>query len=209
MANVLIFGDSISYGCWDEKGGWAQRLKNEMEQDIIASHFAQDHFIYPLGIPGDTTQTLLQRFKQETDARIIPQERTIFIFSIGINDSIYNNKTNSFITPLWKFKNNLQALMQAAKRYTKDIIVVGLTPVDETKVNPMSWLPECSYKNDYISQYTTALEEVCTQEKLIFLDVFTDWQHKEFEKLLLDGLHPNSEGHSLLLEKIREKVKDF
>ena len=26
--NLLIFGCSITWGAWDKKGGWAQRIKN-------------------------------------------------------------------------------------------------------------------------------------------------------------------------------------
>jgi len=27
MVNILVFGDSITYGAWDEEGGWVQRLR--------------------------------------------------------------------------------------------------------------------------------------------------------------------------------------
>lgn len=206
MANVLIFGDSITYGCWDEKGGWAFRLKNSVEKRIITSNFSLDHFVYPLGIPGDTTHTLLQRFKQEADARVVAHEKTVFLFSIGINDSIFNTRTNSFITPLWKFKNNLQALVQAAKRHTKHIIFVGLTPVDERNPELVSWLPECSYKNEYIEEYNKAVKEICGKEEVLLLNIFDDWKNKEYKRWLLDGLHPNSEGHDALFAAISQET---
>ncbi|HSW97112.1 MAG TPA: GDSL-type esterase/lipase family protein [Candidatus Saccharimonadales bacterium] len=206
MANILIFGDSIAYGCWDEKGGWAQRLKHTVDQKNIVAGFTNDHFVYPLGIPGDTTHTLLQRFKQETDARFVPHEASLFIFAIGINDSLFNNKTNSCIIPLWKFKNNLQTLIHAAKRYTKQSVFIGLTPVDEAKVDPMSWLPECSYRNDFIKEYDAALQEVCVQENTSFVPVFEEWKKVDYRRLLLDGVHPNGEGHTILFEEIKKNI---
>lgn len=207
MANILIFGDSIAYGCWDEKGGWAQQLKNDIDHKIISSHFTNDHFIYPLGIPGDTTYSLLQRFKQETDARFVPHEESLLIFSIGINDSIFNNKMNSFITPLWKFKNNIETLIQAAKRYTKKVVFIGLTPVDESKVNPMSWLPECSYRNDFVGEFDKALHDVCIQESVSFVDVFSEWKKMDVKNLLFDGIHPNTQGHALLFQQVKKTVE--
>lgn len=206
MANILIFGDSIAYGCWDEKGGWAQQLKNDVDRTIISSQFTNDHFVYPLGIPGDTTYSLLQRFKQETDARIVPHEESTILFSIGINDSIFNNKMNSFITPLWKFKNNVETLANTAQRYTKKTIFIGLTPVDESKVNPMSWLPECSYRNEFIAEYNTALQDVCVKNDMLFINIFAEWKKKEYKKLLIDGIHPNREGHSVLFEEIKKNI---
>lgn len=206
MANVLIFGDSISYGCWDAKGGWAFRLKNKIENVVIHENFIRNHFVYPLGIPGDTTHTLLQRFKQEADARVVAQEETIFIFAIGINDSIYNTKTNSFITPLWKFKNNLYTLIQSTKRYTKNSIFIGLTPVDEKNDTLVSWLPECSYKNEFVNEYNEGLREVCEKESVTFIPLLSEWLEKDYRALLVDGLHPNSDGHEVLFETLQKHL---
>lgn len=206
MANILIFGDSITYGCWDEEGGWAFRLKHAIENKVIASNFQIDHFVYPLGIPGDTTHTLLQRFKPETEARVVPQEETIFIFAIGINDSIYNTKTHNHTIPLWKSKNNLQLLIQSAKKYTNKILFVGLTPVDETNATLLSWFPECSYTNKYIQQYDKALQEICSEDKIQFIDISSEWMKMDYTKLLIDGLHPNTEGHKLLFDQIYKEI---
>jgi len=207
MANIFIFGDSITYGCWDEKGGWATRLKHFIDSQIVASNFTKDHFVYPLGIPGDTTYTLLRRFKQETDARIVPTEQTIFLFAIGVNDSIFNNKTNSHVIPLWKFKDNLHELCKAAARYTDKIFFIGFTPVDESRVDPMSWLPESSYKNVYIQAYNDAIGEVCQEEKVSFIEIFHHWMHQEYQALLQDGIHPNSQGHEKLFETALTTLK--
>lgn len=209
MANILIFGDSITYGCWDTKGGWALRLKNHIDQKIISDGVINDHFVYPLGIPGDTTHTLLQRFKQETDSRIVPHEASVFIFSIGINDSIFNNKMNSQIIPFWKYKNNLQVLIQSAKRYSKNIVFVGLNPVDEATVDPMSWLPDCSYKNAFVEEYNNGLDLVCRQESVKFINIFAEWKTMDYKKLLFDGIHPNGEGHQQLFAKISENITTF
>lgn len=54
---VLIFGTSNTLGCFDEKGGWADRLK----QYCIRKHLeAPDYFclIYNLGVSGDTSEDL-------------------------------------------------------------------------------------------------------------------------------------------------------
>ncbi|MCK9378783.1 MAG: SGNH/GDSL hydrolase family protein [Candidatus Moranbacteria bacterium] len=52
--NTCIFGDSIIEGYYDdeEKNGWVNRLKSIFSDDEI----------YNLGISGDSTENLLNRF---------------------------------------------------------------------------------------------------------------------------------------------------
>lgn len=59
MARILIFGDSIAYGRWDIKGGWADYLKSlYMEKNIIN---LEPYFeIYNLAIDGDNTKICLE-----------------------------------------------------------------------------------------------------------------------------------------------------
>lgn len=70
MAQIFCFGDSITYGAWDvANSGWAQKLriyldKKQEEDDSL-------YFLtYNLGIPGEATDSLVNRFLSETKARI-------------------------------------------------------------------------------------------------------------------------------------------
>ena len=62
---LFIFGDSISFGAWDTKGGWAQRLKNHYDKLVVESDFDFYCLTYILGVSGDTTEDLLKRFDFE------------------------------------------------------------------------------------------------------------------------------------------------
>ena len=63
--NVLIFGDSITWGAYDpEQGGWATRLRNYFEEKD------NDIDVYNLGISGDTTADLLERIEIEAKSRV-------------------------------------------------------------------------------------------------------------------------------------------
>lgn len=206
MANIFIFGDSITYGCWDEQGGWAFRIKNSIENKIIASNFTIDHFVYPLGIPGDQTKDVVYRFRSEVEKRHVSTEKTIFLFAIGINDSSYCHATKSFSTPLSQFQENISQLITLAKTYTDTFAFIGLTPVDEIKVDPMPWYPGESYRNEFIKQYDEALQHICKKENISFIPIFQDWIKGDYKTLLTDGVHPNTEGHKLLFERIIKEV---
>ena len=78
MPNILVFGDSITYGAWDKDGGWVQRLRKFLDENY------EDFFVCNLGVSGNNSDDLLKRFEFETEQRIKEEKKTIFIFAIGI-----------------------------------------------------------------------------------------------------------------------------
>ena len=75
MQTICVFGDSIAWGASDsEKGGWVERLKIYMGEHRSGN-------VYNLGVSGDTTNDLLERFEQEAKAR----ESDVIIFAVGTN----------------------------------------------------------------------------------------------------------------------------
>ncbi|MDO9399754.1 MAG: GDSL-type esterase/lipase family protein [bacterium] len=191
MPNILIFGDSIVYGAFDpEAGGWADRLKAFFFKD--GRNY--DYFVYNLGISGDTTENLLERFEFETKQRS-DEDKTSFIFSIGINDSAWmHSKNNHWVLPN-KFIDNIKKLIQLAQKFSSKIIFVSLSPVDETKTTPIPWNTDLSYKNEWIQEYNKIIKSICEENKILFIDVFEKFIKLDYTKLLEDGLHPNSKGH--------------
>ncbi|KKP79549.1 MAG: hypothetical protein A2271_01445 [Candidatus Moranbacteria bacterium RIFOXYA12_FULL_35_19] len=189
---INIFGDSIAWGAWDDMGGWANRLRNHLARD-------PDNYlkVYNLGISGNNSDKLLERFNAENEAR---NPNTIII-AIGINDSQYiNSKENPRIT-LQKFENNLLELIDQAKKYTQEIIFVGIAKVDEKKVMPTPWDSTKFYDNENVSLYNEKIKEFCRNSGLMFVEMFDLLDESDLE----DGLHPNTKGH----EKMFLRVKDY
>ena len=69
---LFIFGDSITQGYWDDKGGWADRVKASVLAKDIANGFSTYHGVHNLGIDGNTTRQVIDRFEHETQARLWP-----------------------------------------------------------------------------------------------------------------------------------------
>ncbi len=159
---ILVFGASTTYGAWDREGGWVQRLRKLLDEKTLAD---EGYFlIYNLGVSGDDTEDLLKRFKSETKPRLKEQEETAFIFEIGINDSQFVHSQNNLRVPPEKFKNNIQTLIDTAKRFSPKIIFVGLAPVDESKTTPIPWHTDASYKNEYIQKYDEIIKKACEKK---------------------------------------------
>ncbi len=196
--NILVFGDSITYGAWDnEKGGWVNRIRLALESK------SEIYFnIYNLGIPGDTTINLKKRFNNECNQRFNINDKTIIIFSIGINDSqIIENKR---IILIEDFKKNIKELNDKAKQYTSHILFIGLTKVDETRTKPVSWDNNINYTNEEIIKYNEELKNICKEKEINYLDVYNLLDTTDLD----DGLHPNNNGHQKLCEEILEYLQN-
>lgn len=189
---INIFGDSIVWGAFDDEGGWADRLKKDLMKN--PDDYCE---VYNLGISGDNTDELLKRFALENEIR----EPDTIIIAIGINDSYFINSKDNSNVPIEKFENNLLKIIKQAKEFTNEIILLGLTKVDEPKVAPIPWSPNKYYDNKNIEIYDAKIKEVCEKNKLFFIGMLDLLKDKDLE----DGLHPNTIGH----KKMFSRVKDF
>lgn len=202
--NILVFGDSIAWGFGDsKKGGWVDQLKAFFHSGEYIKRLVF-YTVYNLGIGGDTTDLLLERFKNEIEAREEENPKVrktdIVIFAIGINDSNFlNSKDNSRVS-IENFQKNLIELINQAKEFTEKIIFVGLNEADESKTAPTLWNEESYWTNENIKKYESVIKSVCQENNLLFIDVF-DLLNKED---LDDGLHPNSQGHQKMFERVRD-----
>ncbi|MFH0923304.1 MAG: GDSL-type esterase/lipase family protein [Candidatus Falkowbacteria bacterium] len=189
---ICVFGDSITWGAFDdEKGGWVDRLK------LI--NFTQNEYveIYNLGVSGDTTENVLSRIEVELSAR----EPEFVIFSIGSNDSSYIKSEDNNFVDLEKFYKNLNKLYKITKKFTKEIVFIGLTKSNEKKTNPIPWDQDICCTNENIKKYDLAIKNFCKENNLPFIEMFDLLKDEDLE----DGLHPNAQGH----EKMFQRVKDF
>lgn len=189
---------NIWRGAWDnEKGGWVNRLRLALanENEIYFN-------IYNLGIPGEITTKLKFRFNNECNCRFNINDKTIIIFSIGIHDSqIIEDKNNAFIRD---FKKNIIELIDKAKQYTKHILFIGSTKVDEVRTSPVSWDNTVNYSNEEVIKYNKELKNICEEKEINYLDIFNLLDAKD----LADGFHPNSNGHQKLCEEILKYLQD-
>lgn len=203
MFGISVFGDSITFGRGDLKNrGWCGRLRQDFE--------SKDYYncLYNLGICGNTSSDLLARFDTEAKARIKfirDGDKQVIIFAIGINDTRLLNKEEIPEINLNEFKQNIQTLIEQAKKYTSDILFIGLTPVDE-KIT--SNYEKTRFINSRIKSYNESIKELCNASNIPFFDMFRELSNIEYEPLLDDGLHPNSKGYQKMYDLISKFLQD-
>jgi lysophospholipase L1-like esterase len=193
---ICAFGDSILWGRGlPLRTGWVNLLRNYAE---IKSKFTVN--LYDLGIDGDTSEDVIRRFDAEAAAR----KPDTIIIAIGVNDSGYRKTKAHPLVLRDIFERNLNALIGKARRFTKDIIFVGIAKGSDRETVPLkaSTTGKC-YDKKNVKIYNEMIKKVCTKEKILFIGVLDKLIDSDF----YDGLHPNTVGHEKIFEEVKKKLK--
>lgn len=122
---IFFYGDSIiDYALDPEKGDWGTHFKNSFE---INNNKIE---LYNYGIPGNTSDDLLERFD---DIKYDKDKPEVIVFAIGINDLRYTDSKDNPQISLDKFQENLNNLLKKAKERTDKIVFLGLTKINDIK----------------------------------------------------------------------------
>jgi len=194
--NICIIGDSITWGPrLPFRVAWANLLRNHLEKssDNLYS-------LYDLGIDGDTTRNLLQRFDVEMTAR----KPGLIIFNIGVNDSLFRKSVDNPETTLGYFEINMEALIGKARKFTDKIVIVGLVKGSDLFTTPLiQSTTGKSYTKERTRIYDGKLKKIAQKNSLVFIDINELLNDDDFD----DGLHPNVNGHLKIFEKVSRELE--
>lgn len=123
------------------------------------------------------------------------------IIAIGTNDASYLKSKDGNYVSSHDFEANLEKIIEKGKKYTDEIIFIGLTKANEAMVAPTPWVPDFHYRNADMKIYDNKIKEVCKKNNLKFIEMMNLLKDEDLE----DGLHPNSAGH----EKMFLRIKNF
>lgn len=206
---VLVFGDSIAMGFWDTEGGWVARLRRYYDKKQIADlESARQPTIYNLAVDGDVSSGVLNRIKAESNARRSrwDTERYCVVVAIGINDSVLIDGRVR-VSPD-EFGRNVDSIADLAKEFTNRLIIIGLTPVEEKIANSRPRIDTKYFNESRIVVFNEELEKVSKKHGITYVPLFDAIRGRlaAGEQLLIDGLHPNNEGHELIFQIVRPEL---
>lgn len=203
---ILIFGDSIAWGAWDSEGGWAFRLKKYTDSQAVKNNFENYNTVYPLGISGDSTNELINRFETELSSRLSEDSSVVVVIAIGTNDSMFAVSNGKNWVDVDTFEKNLEKILEIAnKNNVRQLIFIGAPPVNDSILNPIPWFPSHIYSNESIEKYNNIIKKFANKNNFEFVDLYNDFTKNNYKELLSDGVHPNTEGHKQIYEKILEE----
>jgi len=162
-----------------------------------------DFRVYNLGIPGETSDELLKRFNGETAARV-RNSRCVILLAMGINDARHLHDVSRQQTPIDQFERNMRQIIVQARMLSADVVILGLTRVDEQRTTPLQSDLNRSYRNADIEQYDRALETLCVDVDIGYVNLESiGWTESLLED---DGLHPNGDGHARIFDRVRDAL---
>ena len=194
MNRIFVFGDSIVFGVGEAPCiGWVGRLKADFELQ------GKQNKIFNLGIPGDNSTDVLQRIDGEMNARTeLKEKRDKFtiILGIGTNDS---RVFESIITPDL-FRANVRKLIHKSGMHADEVIFISLLPVVEEELNAFG---QEFFTNANSKKFNEIIRDECSRASVLFCDLFSLWESKDYSEWFEDGLHPNSYGYDIMYEQIK------
>ena len=199
MYGILAFGDSITFGRGVVPSrGWVHRLKKHFEtQDFY-------NILYNLGVPGDSSSDLLERFETEIKARAqpsSPDDKFLILIAIGTNDSIGLGSSDDIEKPLKDYEKKINKMAKIAKEYTDKIVFLGLPPVDESSMP----YRDAYFDNKAIEKFNDTMKDVAEKNDALFCDIYERFtENKDYSQFFVDGLHPNDKGYKLMYKAIKE-----
>lgn len=171
--------------------------------------------VYNLGIGGDTSRGLAARIKQEIEPRVSQSWQNIILIAIGINDSRFNGDTNQIEISLEEYEANLEKIISIAQDLSRRICFVGITPVAAAGSKDKIKFKNLTYTNDYenngIEKYDEVLGSVASKHAVPKVNIFDEAKNGPvfMNSLQLDQLHPDSDGHAWLHERIEKFILEL
>jgi acyl-CoA thioesterase I len=194
---IFFFGDSITLGCDDSSGlGWPGRL--------IAKISRPDRKLaaYNLGINGDTSEHIKDRWHSELQARSRDVSGLV-IFAFGFNDAASVNSNIPQVDLARSVANAREILTEASK--LTEVLWIGPTPVDES-VNPMvTEIATWQMFNKTISEYDQAYMKLSQTLGIDYLSLYQKFiNNGQYKKALVsaDKVHPADAGYALIADTV-------
>ena len=174
---VCVVGDDLVAGIGDAKSlGWVGR---------VAARTAAPRAgigVFPLGVPGEGTPGMLERWQAETRLRFASGADNRLVVGLGTIDLDENMS-------LARSRLNLANILDEAFSRSVACFVVGPPPTAD------------SARNDRIADLSDAFGDVCDRRTVPYVDCFNPLvTHDQWHADLAagDGLHPGQAGYGLM-----------
>jgi len=213
----MLFGDSITQGGWEDGlNAFGQRLSHV---------YARKLDVLNRGLSGYNTEWSLPVFEKciaKSYEASLPKVRVLTIW-FGANDACI--KPSAQHVPLLKFASNLTYMINMVKSPTSSyyspttrIILITPPPVNtfQRRADLESRVPPLTLDRDFevTKEYAESVRVVARSEGVALVDVWSAlWEaagkdEKSLSKFLIDGVHLNEEGYSIMYEALVATIKE-
>ncbi len=169
---VIAVGDSLTAGLGVEE--------NEAYPALLEKKLQENGYNWRVingGISGETSSGTLARIKW-----ILKQQPDVVILETGANDGLRGIPT-SFV------RENISKAIQALQEGNVTVVLAGMQMIQNLGAN---------YTKDFAAIYPA----IATEQQCIFIPFFLKNIAGEPTRNQDDSIHPNKQGHSILVETV-------
>lgn len=187
VQRLCFIGDSFVNGTGDPDClGWVGRVCARACRD------GHDLTVYNLGIRGNTSADIRQRWWQEVERRISPTVDNRMVFSFGTNDTTIENGQRR--VPLAESIEHSRQILTQAKQHYPTLMISSLPIAD----------PEQNLRS---AELNSSLADLCQSLGIPFLDAFSQLINSDVwmsEVAKVDDAHPQAGGYAKLADMIQQ-----
>lgn len=203
---IVTFGNSITATRKTVDQVFAQRLPGLLkEQGIIAE-------VINSGIPGSHTGSVrdhnlfkIRHARDRLETDVLAHHPDLVTIGFGTNDAHIDSKVEGAPSriPLGLFRENLVFMIKVLRLYQARVILITPNILGE-KYGPV--------QNERLEEYVKVMRKLAKKFRLGLVDNFKSFSEykargeRELEELLLDGVHPNDKGHTIIAENISREI---
>jgi acyl-CoA thioesterase I len=170
---ILIFGDSLSAAFGIPKEkGWVNLLAQRLKDNQLPYEVAN------ASVSGETTAGGLSRLP----AALKQFKPSIVVIELGANDGLRG-------LPLDAMKNNLEKMIAACKQINARVVLLGM------------FIPP-NYGPKYTNGFKQVYLDLSQTHKTPFVPFFLDGVSGHSDLVIEDGLHPNVNAQTKLLDNV-------
>ena len=171
------------------------------------------------GVPGDTTVRARKRFERD----VLAHKPDVVVIFLGGNDSavdVWKGATNPRVPrPLYE-KNLTYFIRTLRDRGAQTILMTPNLWRWTPKLKELYGKPPYDVNAPYgfcvsLRGHCDSVRKVAKDERVPLVDVFKAFEEyepttgKSIDKLFLDGMHPNSQGHRIIADLLIPKILDI
>lgn len=171
--SIVVFGDSLSAAYGMEvQQGWVAQLQQRLRQS------GKDYTLINESISGETTAGGLARIDQVLE-RYRPE---LLILELGANDGLRGLSPRIM-------KNNLTEMIQRAQRAGSQVLLLSM------RIPP-------NYGKRYTDMFYQVYPQLAEEMRIVFVPFILKDVALKKDMMQPDGLHPNENAQSLIVENI-------
>ena len=214
---VIMFGDSTTAF----RPGAVQKVYSVRVEEALQG-IGSGLSVHNAGIGGSTTRDAIKRL----DRDVLQHKPRIVVMQFGINDSAVDVWKDPPATaprvPLAEYLDNIRSLTALVQKSGARVILMTTNPIRWTSIlreryGKPPYDPDSGegFDGPNLAPYNEALRQLAAELKVPLVDVraaypeYAARQKTDLDGLLLDGMHPNDKGHSLVAERLLPVIREL